>query len=77
MPVVDSSCTHRWDIESASGPTSLGRCTYCGAEKRFRNHIDTGQKLFALSAGDKRNVEGYFRDAIRARRRQGKKETRI
>ena len=30
----------------------LGRCVPCGSEKHFDNYIDTGRKLFALSAGD-------------------------
>ena len=67
-----NSCVHRWDIEPADGPTSLGRCVRCGAEKRFRNHIDTGQKLFALSAGGVHDVDGYFRDVTRERRRGGR-----
>ena len=65
-------CTHLWDIEDANGPTSLGRCIHCGAEKRFNNYIDMGVALYSLSAGDKRHVEGYFRDATRGRRRSGR-----
>ena len=67
----DFACTHRWDIEPASGPTSLGKCVNCGAEKSFDNYIDMGTELYSLSAGDKKKVEGYARDATRARRRQG------
>lgn len=30
-------CRHYWLIESPHGPTSLGICKYCGAQKEFRN----------------------------------------
>ncbi len=29
--------THHWLIDEATGPTSMGRCRGCGAEKQFRN----------------------------------------
>ena len=32
-------CSHHWVIESPNGPTSLGRCRTCGAEKEFKNSI--------------------------------------
>jgi len=28
---------HHWLIEEAVGPTSMGRCRGCGAERVFRN----------------------------------------
>ena len=28
---------HHWLIEEACGPTSMGRCRDCGAERSFRN----------------------------------------
>lgn len=35
--VLQESCTHQWSLPSPNGPTTLGRCTDCGAEKVFRN----------------------------------------
>lgn len=32
-----SAHTHHWLIDEAVGPTSMGRCRGCGAEKTFRN----------------------------------------
>lgn len=32
-----TACRHHWLIESPHGPTSLGRCKLCGAQKEFRN----------------------------------------
>ena len=34
------ACRHHWVIESASGPTSPGRCRNCGAQKEFKNYIE-------------------------------------
>ncbi len=34
------TCRHHWVIESASGPTSPGRCRNCGAQKEFKNYIE-------------------------------------
>jgi hypothetical protein len=36
-PRYDSGCSHHWAIDSAEGPTSLGRCKLCGAERSFLN----------------------------------------
>jgi hypothetical protein len=33
----ESNCRHYWVIEDAGGPTSLGICKFCGAEKEFLN----------------------------------------
>jgi hypothetical protein len=33
-------CTHHWVIESANGPTSLGRCKLCGGRREFFNDPD-------------------------------------
>jgi hypothetical protein len=43
----DSSddCVHHWIIESASGPTSIGVCSYCGATRDFRNSLDGESRL--------------------------------
>ena len=30
-------CQHHWKIAPPNGATSLGRCTYCGEEREFRN----------------------------------------
>lgn len=38
-PAVEVECTHYWLIESATGPTSMGICKFCGAESEFRNYI--------------------------------------
>ena len=38
-PIVKEGCHHHWLIESASGPTSRGRCRFCGAEKEFYNSL--------------------------------------
>ncbi len=38
--VKASTCRHHWVIESASGPTSPGRCRNCGAQKEFKNYIE-------------------------------------
>ena len=34
-----SQCSHHWVIESPDGPTSVGRCKYCGAVKEFSNYL--------------------------------------
>jgi hypothetical protein len=33
-----TDCRHHWLIESAAGPTSLGRCKHCGAQRDFFNN---------------------------------------
>ena len=33
----ESRCRHHWLIESPHGPTSMGICKLCGAQKEFRN----------------------------------------
>lgn len=33
----EGRCRHHWLIESPEGPTSLGICKLCGAQKEFRN----------------------------------------
>ena len=32
-------CSHYWIIDSPNGPTSVGRCKYCGAVKEFTNYL--------------------------------------
>lgn len=31
------ACTHQWLLDEATGPTSKGTCTLCGATKKFKN----------------------------------------
>ena len=38
-PVAKARCTHYWVIESPRGPTSLGRCKFCGAVSEFSNYV--------------------------------------
>lgn len=33
---------HKWRIEEASGPTSLGTCKDCGRKREFRNWLPEG-----------------------------------
>ena len=33
-------CTHHWLIAFPEGPTSKGRCKWCGVQKWFRNSED-------------------------------------
>jgi hypothetical protein len=30
-------CNHYWEIEVANGPTSVGKCKYCGEVREFFN----------------------------------------
>jgi len=32
-------CNHYWVIEIANGPTSTGRCKYCGEVREFYNAL--------------------------------------
>jgi hypothetical protein len=34
---TEEQCHHYWVIEVANGPTSTGRCKYCGETKEFLN----------------------------------------
>ena len=36
-------CIHHWDIETAKGPYSKGKCKICNLEKTFENSIATRQ----------------------------------
>ena len=33
----ESQCQHHWVIEVANGPTSMGKCKFCGESKEFYN----------------------------------------
>ena len=35
-----SQCSHYWLIDAAGGPTSMGVCRLCGAERQFKNYLD-------------------------------------
>jgi hypothetical protein len=35
----DDGCNHYWIIEVANGPTSMGKCKYCGEVREFFNAI--------------------------------------
>lgn len=37
--MTTTTCPHHWIIEPATGPTSLGVCKLCGAEKEFSNQF--------------------------------------
>jgi len=37
-PIKESEHPHHWKIEEPNGPTSIGRCKHCPAEKIFRNY---------------------------------------
>ena len=37
--MADEKCVHYWDIATADGPTSMGRCYRCGAIEFFDNVI--------------------------------------
>ena len=36
----DSTCQHKWLIESPNGPSSMGTCLDCDATKDFPNYIE-------------------------------------
>jgi hypothetical protein len=38
-PATKAKCTHYWVIESPQGPTSLGRCKFCGSVSEFSNYV--------------------------------------
>ena len=33
----EKACQHHWVIDQADGPTSNGRCRFCGTSKNFLN----------------------------------------
>ena len=34
---TNDKCSHHWIIEASNGPTSMGICKLCGAERKFFN----------------------------------------
>jgi hypothetical protein len=36
---VKLGCAHYWVIEAPKGPTSMGRCKYCGTVSEFKNYV--------------------------------------
>ena len=41
--MTTDTCTHAWEIETADGPMSVGRCRNCGEQGEFQNFIDADQ----------------------------------
>jgi hypothetical protein len=41
----DTECHHFWVIEVANGPSSRGKCKYCGEKKEFLNAFPTFNPL--------------------------------
>jgi hypothetical protein len=39
---MSADCVHHYLIATTDGPTSLGVCKLCGAEKMHSNYIDVG-----------------------------------
>ncbi len=35
------SCRHHWIIQRAEGPLSTGVCQVCGAEREFKNYVES------------------------------------
>jgi hypothetical protein len=50
-PILQApTCQHHWIIESPSGPTSIGRCKLCGAEREFPNSAEGPLRQDDMSA---------------------------
>ena len=45
---VNITCTHYWMIEPHLGPTSLGVCRLCGAEREFNNYLENQPAVLEL-----------------------------
>ncbi len=39
--VEEKECVHYWIIDFPEGPTSTGKCKYCGVVKHFYNYYDS------------------------------------
>jgi hypothetical protein len=35
------SCRHHWVIQPAEGPLSTGACQVCGAQREFKNYVES------------------------------------
>jgi hypothetical protein len=59
MAVQPEKCVHYWIIDPPDGPTSEGRCKYCGAVAEFFNDLQgclNNTKSYILNTYDKRDV---------------------
>ena len=36
----NQTCKHYWRINTPDGPTSIGKCKYCGEEREFVNNFE-------------------------------------
>ena len=68
--LVLESCPHFWLIDSATGPTSHGKCKYCGQKKAFLNSFPENmppgnreKNLLELPEVKKVKVGGKHRDS--------------
>ncbi len=43
------TCHHFWVIDVANGPSSFGKCKYCGEKKEFLNAFPTFNPLKKMS----------------------------
>ncbi len=48
---LEQTCVHHWRIASPKGPTSVGVCQECGAEREFSNSEATVPWLRSRSSG--------------------------
>ena len=44
-PKEEEKCHHFWVIDVANGPSSLGKCKFCGEKKEFFNAFPTFNPL--------------------------------
>jgi hypothetical protein len=44
VATAEVQCRHHWLIESPHGPTSMGNCKLCGAQREFHN--SAGDRLW-------------------------------
>ena len=57
--VQPEKCVHYWIIEPPHGPTSKGRCRYCGTEAEFFNDLQgclNNAKSYATGAYSESDV---------------------
>jgi hypothetical protein len=46
------ACVHHWEIDTAAGASSEGRCKKCGEERMFRNSVK-----FSFQKGNKEKLK--------------------